>query len=99
MAYGRYEQAIELLEPALAAEPLREDLQQLLAQAQSQKGNQGLSRRWAALAGPALAVTGGFLVWWFPAESAECVVGWTCVVGSAIVLAARRRPQQPPDAP
>ena len=89
MAYGRYEQAAELLEQALTAEPSRADIQSLLVQVRAKGKGWSPSQDWMELASSTLATIGVILVLSFVPWSVESILGWGFVVGSSVLILTR----------
>ena len=83
LAYGRNQQAVELLEKAIAVAPSRTDLQDLLVQARAKGKSWSPLRNRAELAASTLAFVGIMLVAGFDTWSAESIIGWICIIGPA----------------
>jgi Tfp pilus assembly protein FimV len=84
VAYGRYEQAAELLEKAIEKEPSRTDLRDLLVQVRAKGPGWSLSRsNWKDWVASALGSIGAALAFSSEPWSLTSIVGWAILFLSA----------------
>lgn len=96
IAYGRYEQAAELLEQAITAEPSRADIQSLLVQVRAKGKGWSPSLDLIEVVSSMLATIGIILLISFAAWSIEFILGWILVVCSVVLTLARVRQRRGP---
>jgi hypothetical protein len=89
MAYGRYEQAAEVLEEGIRAEPTRTDLQDLLSSIRGKRNSAPFANfSWVST----LVFFGVTLLATFGMWSAESMVGWLLLLlGTSLTLPAQYR--------
>jgi hypothetical protein len=89
LAYGRYEQAAEVLEEGVRAEPARTDLQDLLSSIRGKRNSAAFPKAsWAS----ALIPLGAILLFAFDAWSAGSTAGWALLlIGASLTLPVKYR--------
>lgn len=90
IAYGRYEQATEVLEEGIQAEPMRTDLQELLSSIHGKRNSAVFgSTSWAST----LIPIGAILLFSFGIWSPESMAGWILLLlGVLLTVPAKYRP-------